>query len=182
MRFKPETAFELLCQGYELEPRGQVALGFGCTAPDGTRRALEFEVLHHAPDDGIACLRCQHAPAACCCGYANDLLEINRDWKAKKDPTRRLGLRSFEQGVVGVAIRIPRTRRPLTAEERAANCPARPNTWNSRLKQRSQKDAKVIVIRMIEKVTSATGDCEVLSVHQTYARLIAKNGGLGGKK
>eukprot|EP00035_Acanthoeca_spectabilis_P007436 m.136686 g.136686 ORF g.136686 m.136686 type:complete len:508 (+) comp13954_c0_seq1:365-1888(+) len=181
MKFTPSTPFDKLCHGYELEPKGQVALGFGSDNADGVR-SLEFEVLHHAGEDGLACLRCQQELPKCCCGYANDLLEINRDWKAKKDPTRRLGLRAFDDGVVGVALRIPRTRRPLTAEERAANLPDRPNTWNSRLKQRSQKDAKVVMIRLTERLTRSSGASVVLSVHQTYARLIAKNGGFNAKK
>jgi hypothetical protein len=63
---------------------------------------LEFEVLHHAGDEGLACLRCQHSPVECDCKYANDLLQINSDWKGKKDPTQRLGLRKFEDGQVEV--------------------------------------------------------------------------------
>lgn len=102
MKFTPSTPFDKLCHGYELEPKGQVALGFGSDNADGVR-SLEFEVLHHAGEDGLACLRCQQELPKCCCGYANDLLEINRDWKAKKDPTRRLGLRAFDDGVVGVS-------------------------------------------------------------------------------
>eukprot|EP00038_Savillea_parva_P002775 m.117659 g.117659 ORF g.117659 m.117659 type:complete len:547 (+) comp10949_c0_seq1:248-1888(+) len=183
MKFHTKTSFDLLCHGYELEPHDQVALGFGCTLEDGEVRSLEFEVLFHSDvDDATVCLRCQHEPHVCTCGYASDLLELNRDWKAKKDPTRRLGLRSFDHGLVGVALRIPRTRRPLSDDEIMANVPERPNTWNSRLKQRSQKDPKVIVIRMTERATTADGVSTVLSVHQTYARLIAKNGGLTVKK
>jgi hypothetical protein len=201
LRFKPSTPFDELCQGTEVTPTGQVALGFRCASSDGSERRLEFEILYHSfalaaaatsaasgaagdcgKDDALVCLRCQRVPGACACGYPSDLLEMNRDWKAKKDPKRRLGLRAFDRGVVGVALRIPRTRAPLTAAERAIHRPQRPNTWNSRLAQCSPRDAKVVMIRMTERAVMPSGESHVLSVHSTYAKLIAKNGELARTK
>ena len=60
----------------------------------------------------------QHKPSACACTYANDLLEVNRDWKTKRDPSRRLGFRRADDGSVSLGLRVPRVRRPLSAEEK----------------------------------------------------------------
>lgn len=184
LKFKPITPFQYLCQGYELEPHGQVALGFATrTGPDCETRSLHFEILYHSFVDGTVCLRCQQEPVKCECNYASDLLEINRDWKAKKDPARRLGLRSYDDGWVGVALRIPRTRRPISDQEREMGCLAseRPNTWNSKLKQVNPKDAKVVVIKVTEysssEYSTPEGPPQVISTAIAYARLIAKNGG-----
>jgi len=80
-------------------------------------RRLDFEVYYYSFDNGMVCMRCQKKPEGCICSYANDLLEVNRDWKPKRDPTRQLGLRQALDGSVAIGLRIPRTRRPLSAEE-----------------------------------------------------------------
>ena len=108
-RFTPKTPFEQICRGTEIPSRDQVALAFETRYAEGSDKAavvrqLEFEVFYYSFDDGLVCLRCQHAPAACSCGYASDLLEINRDWKLKHDPSRRLGLRRATDGSVTVAL------------------------------------------------------------------------------
>eukprot|EP00041_Stephanoeca_diplocostata_P018820 m.398030 g.398030 ORF g.398030 m.398030 type:complete len:554 (-) comp21133_c0_seq1:22-1683(-) len=182
LKFKPVTPFQSLCQGHEVAPHDQVALGFATRAgPSGEMRKLNFEILYHSFVDGTVCLRCQKQPVKCECKYANDLLEINRDWKAKKDPARRLGLRPFDDGWVGIALRIPRTRRPVSDQERDNGCLAseRPNTWNSKLKQLNPKDAKVVLLRVTEysECAESNGQRQVISTAVAYARLIAKNGG-----
>lgn len=191
IKFNLATPFQELCAGYEIEPHDQVALGFGCNIGGGESRIIAFEIMYHSFSDGTVCLRCQKSvpeptsttATSCTCTYPNDLLEINRDWKAKKDPSRRLGLRSYgDGGTIGLALRIPRTRRPLSAAEKAAGCGPnyRPNTWNSMLRQRGPKDAKVVLIRVTEYACVGEGDAKkqtVLTMHQGYARLIAKNGG-----
>ena len=126
-RFQPKTAFENICQGTELPPCNQTALSFETRFAEGKSvviRQLEFEAFYYSFVDGLVCLRCQRQPGSCSCGYASDLLEINRDWKAKRDPSRRLGLRLADDGSVTVALRIPRIRRPLTDDEAAAGCTA----------------------------------------------------------
>lgn len=186
--FSPKTPGGHICNGIQLPSRGQAALIFEArrhAGPDGVEvvRQLEFEVFYYSFDDGLVCLRCQHIPAACGCGYASDLLEVNRDWKLKRDPSRRLGFRLSDDGSVTLALRIPRNRRPLTATELAAGCEPRSNAWNSKLKLKTPKDPKAVVLRLTEYSQAVLpsgggqlGPRTVLSRSQAFARLVAKNG------
>ena len=186
-RFMPKTPFEQICRGTEIPARNQVALAFETRYAEGPDkvevvRQLEFEVFYYSFDDGLVCLRCQHNPAACSCGYASDLLEINRDWKLKCDPTRRLGLRRAKDGSAIVALRIPRSRRPLTEVEVSAGLEARNNNWNAKLRLKSQKDPKSVVLQVTEysrmvRPGGKLGPRTMLSRSQGFARLIAKNDG-----
>ena len=182
LNFAMKTPFDLMCKGSQIEPNGQTALGFQCT--DSKKAAilsLEFQIFYYSFDDGVVCLRCQKAPGACACNYASDLLEINRDWKAKRDPQRRLGLKEHSDGTCSIAIRVPRTRRKVSKADKEAGVQQsdRPNTWNSKLRQLSPKDPKVIAIKMIEKRTLLTGakTSTTLAEHLSFTRLVAKNGG-----
>eukprot|EP00039_Didymoeca_costata_P028459 m.21119 g.21119 ORF g.21119 m.21119 type:complete len:659 (+) comp7040_c0_seq1:272-2248(+) len=182
LNFAMSTPFEQMCQGFQMEPGGQTALGFATMNLEGTaHRTLEFEIYYYHCDEGILCLRCQESPAACTCKYASDLLEINRDWKTKRDPQRRLGLKQHLDGTASIALRIPRNRRKLTPAEIKAGMTQsdRPNTWNSKLRQRSPKDAKVICLRIVERLRPLDEKLPVtvLAEHHAFARLVAKNGG-----
>ena len=108
-------------QGTDLPAHAQSALVFESRlfeGPTESIRQLEFDIFYYSCDSGMVCMRCQKKPEACICHFANDLLEVNRDWKTKRDPARRLGLRQADDGSVAVGLRIPRVRRPLSAEEK----------------------------------------------------------------
>lgn len=188
VRFNPITPFTDICRGAELPAKAQAALRFETTVPahDGAAaavRRIEFEVLYYSFTEGIVCLRCQGKPHACCCTYHNDLLEINRDWKTKRDPSRRLGLRQVGDESVSIALRIPRARRPLSKEESLRGCKKRTNDWLSRLKliHVRPNDPKAVVFRVVEYSRGADAPAGapwvVLNKSQCFARLCAKNSG-----
>ncbi len=94
----------------------------GGDARSPARVALDIELLHYDfRRRCLACLRCHYPYRDCICSYANDLLEINRDWVTKDGGPLRV---NKANGTVTTSMRIPRTR-----------ADGRPNNWNSCLPQ-----------------------------------------------
>lgn len=146
------------------------AMGSSITSNNGlTSGMIQFEnYFWDAMIQKSRCLRCTHVEDECVCNHANDLLQTCHQRMGDRCEVVDAG-----DGLIGIMLRIPRTRKPIMG--------VKPNNnWMKMLPKPPGGDIrtpKTMEIRIIEETVSAYGEVS-REVHRGFVRLAAKNGAI----
>ena len=110
--------------------------------------------------------------ARCKCPFSNDLLQT-----CPERPGERCEIAKAPGGMLGITIRIPRTRKPHRNSD-SKDTPS--NNWMKGLPKPPGGDIrtpKAMELRVVEETQTALG-VRMTHIHKGYVRLAAKNGAI----